>query len=307
MRMRSNARVQSVIAAIGIVSAVALYPGGRVKAQTASQPPEQADNQPPAQTDDQLLSPLAVQVACGPTTSTAGVPEHPLHVIGGDDTAGRSLFSERDLLVIDGGTDAGLQLGQEFFVRRPMAPGGAYGTGPLATYGARSTATFALMHHGTISTRRETVVETVGWVRVVALNATTGLAQIEHACQALNVQDYLEPFAVPQVPADGDRDLAAGAVGSGDFDFTALGHILYGNGFRETAGVGDMMLIDRGTEQGVTLGARMAIFRDLGSDGLPLSAVGETIVVAVGDARSLARISRARDAVRSGDFVVPRR
>jgi hypothetical protein len=289
--MVSNTRVQGAIRVAGIIAAVALLPVAIARAQP----------------DGQALSTLAVQVACAPSTSTGGLPEHPIQVLGGGED-GRTLFSERDLLVIDGGTDAGLQLGQEFFLRRPMGAGGAYGTKPRAVDGSQPMATFSSMgNKGVISVRHETVVETVGWIRLVALNATTSLAQVEHACQSLNVQDYLEPFAMPEVPSDADRDLAPGVMGSGDFDFSSLGRVLYGAGLRETAGVGDVMLIDRGTEQGVTLGARLAVFRDLGIDGLPLSAVGETVVVAVGEARSLARISRARDAVRSGDYVVPHR
>jgi hypothetical protein len=288
--MVSKTRVEGAVRVLSFIAAVTLLPVAIARAQTDGQP----------------LSPLAVQVACAPTTSTGGPPEHQIQVLGGED--GRTLFSERDLLVIDGGTDAGLQLGQEFFLRRPMGAGGAYGSKPHAGDGSRPMATFSSIgNKGVISTRRESVVETVGWVRLVALNATTSLAQVEHACQALNVQDYLEPFAMPEVPSDADRDLAPGVMGSGDFDFSSMARVLYGAGLRETAGVGDVMLIDRGTDQGVTLGARLAVFRDLGVDGLPLSAVGETVVVAVGEARSLARISRARDAVRSGDYVVPHR
>ena len=67
------------------------------------------------------------------------------------------------------------------------------------------------------------------------------------------------------------------------------------------------MLIDRGSDQGVTIGARFAIYRDVRAPGVPLSAVGESVIVSTGKSMSLARITRSRDAVVSGDYVVPRK
>ena len=42
------------------------------------------------------------------------------HVAGAQDTVSRSLFEPRDLLVVDSGARDGIQLGQKFFVRRPI-------------------------------------------------------------------------------------------------------------------------------------------------------------------------------------------
>ena len=67
------------------------------------------------------------------------------------------------------------------------------------------------------------------------------------------------------------------------------------------------MIIDRGTDQGVTAGARYAIYRDIGSAGMPLASVGEAVVLSAGKTLALTKITRARDAVLSGDYVAPRR
>ena len=40
---------------------------------------------------------------------------------------------------------------------------------------------------------------------------------------------------------------------------------------------------------------------------MPLASVGEAVVITVGPVVSLMRITRARDAVLSGDYVAPRR
>ena len=67
------------------------------------------------------------------------------------------------------------------------------------------------------------------------------------------------------------------------------------------------MLIDRGSDQGLMPGARFAIYRDVGVDGVPLASVGEGIVVSTSSTMALMRVTRARDAVYSGDYIAPRK
>ena len=67
------------------------------------------------------------------------------------------------------------------------------------------------------------------------------------------------------------------------------------------------MLIDRGTEQGMTPGTRFAIFRDIGAAGMPLASIGEGIVISAREMIALTRITRTRDAVLSGDYVAMRK
>ena len=55
------------------------------------------------------------------------------------------------------------------------------------------------------------------------------------------------------------------------------------------------------------MGARFAISRDVRVGGLPLASVGEGVVISTGSAMALTRITRARDAVFSGDYIALRR
>ncbi len=240
-----------------------------------------------AQIESTAFSPLQVAVACAPPPSVEGPPSNPLHVVGAQDTVPRALFGARDLLVIDGGTSSGVLLGQRFFVRR----GNRFGAGdPARTRGAR----------------------TLGWIRVVAVNESTAIATVDHICAAIVKMDYLEPFVAPVLPAGADRDETPGEP-----DFTSLGRVLTGNEDRSTGGAGDFMLIDRGSDQGVMPGSRFAVYRDIGSaamyrDGggavaVPLASVGEAIVITTSATIALTRITRARDAVITGDYVVPRK
>jgi hypothetical protein len=134
------------------------------------------------------------------------------------------------------------------------------------------------------------------------MNDASAIASIDHLCDAIAQGDYLEPFVAPVVPAEADRDDP-----SGDPDFTALGHVVSGDENRQIGGAGDLMLIDRGTDQGVRPGLRYAIYRDVRATGMPLAPVGEAVVLSAGSTMSLTRITRSRDAVVSGDYVAPRR
>ena len=221
------------------------------------------------------LSGLAITVACAPPPTFDGEPAHALRVIGAQDTSPRALFGNRDLLVVGGGTTAGVQLGEQFFLRRAITFGG----GRIAR-GAK----------------------TVGWVRVVAVNESTAIGLVEFACGGIVVGDYLEKFVAPTVSADFEKDETPGEP-----DFASLGHIVAGNEGRETVGAGDLVLIDWGQDKGLTVGARFAIYRDVRVGGLPLASVGEGVVISTGSAMALTRITRARDAVFSGDYIALRR
>jgi hypothetical protein len=231
-----------------------------------------------AQTATSAMTPLQNAIACAPPPSNDGPPDNALHVVGSQDPEARALFGARDLLVLDGGTAAGVQLGQQFFVRRSNAFFGS--TGGLQETGSR----------------------TVGWIRVVAVNESTAIATVDHACGGIIQMDYLEPFVEPVVPKGADRDEAPGEP-----DFSSLGRILGGNENRQIAGTGDFVLIDRGRDHGVVPGMRFAIYRDLGVAGMPLTTIGEAVMITIGRTMAVGRITRARDAARAGDYVAERK
>jgi len=229
-----------------------------------------------AQTDRQF-TPLELAAGCAPPPTLDGVPNGAPRVIGSQDTVPRRLFGSRDLLVVDAGTKGGMELGQQFFVRRQSR----YAMAPDAK-GRSAT--------------------TVGWVRVVAVNESTSIAVVEQACGGIIQGDYLEKFEPPVLPANMTADDRAGEP-----DFSELARIVIGNEDRISVGIGDFTLIDRGSEHGLTAGARFSVYRDVGVAGMPLASVGEGIVVATGEAVSVTRITRARDAVISGDYVAIRK
>jgi len=63
-----------------------------------------------------------------------------------------------------------------------------------------------------------------------------------------------------------------------------------------------MMVIDRGARQGVYVGQRFTLFRELASRRLPS---GDAIVVSVRSDSATIRIDRVTDAVTVGDWAAP--
>ena len=223
------------------------------------------------------LTPVQAALICGPQPEVKPPAANALTVRGAQDSRPRGMFSQRDLLVIDGGTGAGVQLGQEFFVRRGLRFGMPYGMTPKHA-------------------------STVAWIRIVAVNETTAIASVQHVCDAILRDDYLEPFVMPQAPAGVDRDDS-----TGELDFTMLSRVLGGAESRDNGAAGDLMLMDRGSDQGVAPGARFAVYRDVHVGGIPLAAIGEAVVMTTASTTSVVRLTRTRDAVQTGDYLVPRK
>lgn len=230
-----------------------------------------------AQSEPERLSPLQAALACAPPPTLEGAAPDALRIVGVQDPTARTTYGPHDLLVIGGGTQAGVQLGQQFFIRRPVR----FGTG---------------------GTRHRGSIRTVGWIRIAAVNETTSIATVEHVCDAIFQNDYLAPFAMPALPADAQR-----VETTGELDFTSLSRLVVGNENRGTAGTGDFMLMDRGGEQGITAGKRFAIYRDVKTTGMPLAALGEAVVMTVGADMALVLINSSSAAVHTGDYLVPRK
>ncbi len=236
----------------------------------------------PAAAQESAVSRVDAAAVCAPPAVNTRAA-HELRVIGAQDTTPRTVLGPRDLIMISGGSQAGVQLGAEFFVRRTPPPGGLWGNAD------------------------EGGVETDGVIQVVAVNDTTSMARVERSCGAMFAGDFLEPFVAPSLPAVSDEPIEP--------DFSSLAHVLGASGGKTMAGLNEVALIDSGTENGVQPGARFAIYRDLTSAdpllaapaGTPLTPIGEVIVISAGADRSVVRVTRARDAIFSGDYAAPQK
>jgi hypothetical protein len=246
---------------------------------------------------------IRLAVGCGPQATGASDPSDAPHILGVQDTTPRSLYGPHDLVIVDAGANRGMQLGQRFFVRRSVTSYDSDALGPRAgaTSGWKGFMRRNISPRGGAAPGAR-VVLTSGWMHIVAVNETVSVATIDVACDAVLQGDYLEPYVEPATPSDADRTDASGTL-----DFSAPAHVLFGDYGRRAGGAGDLMVADIGQNQGATPGTRFAVYRDMRQAGLPLVAVGEGIVVSVGSNTSLVRLTRASDAVESGDLLIPRK
>ena len=231
--------------------------------------------------DAPSLSPADVAAACAPTTNATREP-HALRIVATQDTIPKTVIGTADLLVVNGGTDAGVDVGARFFVRRRSTTVQAFGVAETND------------------------IVTNGWIRVVAVNESTSIARVERLCGPIYVDDYLEPFTPPQTVAAAEAPIEP--------DFSSLGRVLTGADGHTLTGINETAIIDRGAEQGLQPGSRFAIYRDLTTgmnpltvapSGTPLTPIGEGVVLSTTGDRSVVRVVRARDAVRTGDYVAP--
>src|SRR5262249_5803490 len=179
---------------------------------------------------EQKFSPLELAAGCAPPPTLGGAPGGVPHVIGSQDNSAKRPVGARGLRLRAARTKGGLELNQEFFVRRQSR----FGMGTDEK------------HRGTT---------TVGWVRVVAVNESTAIAYVDQSCAGIIAGDYLEKFVAPELPPNADRDERVGEP-----DFTALGRVVIGNEDRLSVGIGDFTLIDRGSEQGLMPGTRFSVY-----------------------------------------------
>lgn len=201
----------------------------------------------------------------------------PLHIVGPYTGDARTLATRDGIVVLNGGTPQGLAAGQQFFARRVLLP--------------RSGAPISATDPG--------MVHTSGWLTVVAADEHSALARVDYACDAVMAGDYLEPFVAGTLPTD----VADASVRP---DFSNLGRVLQGVDRHESFGAGDFLSIDRGAASGLTMGTRVAFYRDRGN-GMPLVDIGTGIVMEVAAETAKVIVDRARFEVVLGDYVAVRR
>lgn len=221
---------------------------------------------------------LPWMVACA-DTAVAAKPEPRITIKGTRSPDGLFQSSRGNEVAIGRSADDGLAEGQRWAVRRIAGDPKTYpreGDG----YGA---------------------VSTVGWITITAIDQYNALANVDFACTPLLPGDYLEAYTEPALPNAASTMIKP--------DFSDRSPILQGTDSKVMFGDGDVLSIERGTNQGVTVGARYAIYRDprTGTEGMPLFYLADAVVMEVGPATSKLVIVKSVDAVTIADVAVPRR
>jgi hypothetical protein len=225
------------------------------------------------------LPPEVLSLACAPSL-TFERPTAALRVTGGQDSFVRRIHAPGDLVTINAGAEHGIKEGQEFYVRRVYTPG-----------------------QSVISRQQPATVRTAGWIRVYAVDPEMALATVTYACDTIEVHDYLEPFALPEVPA---ASATRNKPAKDDY-----GRVMSGSDRRRSFGKGDYFVLDRGSDQGVRPGSQFVVFRNKHERGVQqpdtfLYELGEAVAVDVRSDRSTLQVTMSRDAFTEGDLVALR-
>jgi hypothetical protein len=227
----------------------------------------------PAATASKLPADV-LALACAPRAAFTP-PDTPLRVTGGQDASVRHSQAPGDLITINAGSQNGIEVGQEFYTRRVLVS-------------RREAVTRATP--GTILT--------TSWIRVYSVDDMLSLATITHACDTVDIGDYLEPFKLPTVPTFASnqtkplRDNYA--------------HVMLGNSRRGNFGQGDFFIMDRGSDHGVTPGTQFVLYRNKQQPQNFLYDLGEAVAVDVTPETSTLLVTVSRDAIAEGDLVAIR-
>ena len=153
------------------------------------------------------------EIACAPRIASAH--DNPvLTVVGSQEGTAKSYFGPSDTLVISGGRADGVDVGQEYFVRR-------------------------LVSLGLSTTRIPSVLHTAGWVRIVATEREASLAEVVGICGSFQWGDFLETFRWPapfEISDPGDRD------------YDSPGTIMFGLDGRSLLAENDYFVLSLGAE-----------------------------------------------------------
>jgi hypothetical protein len=212
---------------------------------------------------------------CGPAEADGPVPSFGA-IRSRQDEAAHGLFAAGDELQIDGGTLNGLEVGQNFVVRRRYT---------TALTGPRRV--IVMGEHSS------------GLLQMVTVDAQLSTAVVVYVCDEMMGGDYLVPFEPEPI-------LVPGPFGTPAFDKAA--RILFADAGQLLGAPRRMMVVDRGTRHGLWRGQRLTLFRRSRVGDAKPTIVGEAVVVAVRKHSATIRVEQATDAIffgDSGDWAAP--
>jgi hypothetical protein len=252
----------------------------------------QAPGAPTPASDQASMSPPSWaynDLACAPYLTTSK-PKGALRIIGSQDTVIKNMLGPGDTIVVSGGSGAGLEPGQRYFVRRLIKTFGNM-RGPDEDH--------------------PLPVHTAAWIQMIGVDTMLATAAVVHACEGILLDDYLEPFVAPMIPLGTDSGNKP--------DYEHMGRIVTGVEGSQVFGIGQMANIDRGTKLGVAAGQRFLVFRNkrtllvptrMKSDTfekaamkMPLVQIGEVLVVAARPDDATVQVLAQKDAIRTGDLI----
>ena len=202
-----------------------------------------------------------------------------LYLIGSEQGEEKVALSERDIVYLNKGSNAGVKAGDLYTLHHVTYP----------------------VRHPTSGKKLGTKVDTTGWVKVILVQEDTACAVIEQACLDIHAGDYLRPFEkvnVPMVVRRAPAECCAPANGK------IARHVVDLQDNTAIVGTGQFLTIDAGTDDGVAPGNVFSVFRIVyPAVPTPRAALGEATVVAVRDRTATAKVTYASREIMVGDQV----
>jgi len=255
-----------------VVQRLELAPLSETVDVQAPAPVEQARPLPPPPVPSPPRAPLLGPVpphdrdsVCGPAKPGAA-PESLGTIRSSRYVAEGGLYTTGAQVIIDGGVRNGLDVGQNLVVRHYFRVRRFAGTDTTGEH-------------------------TAGLVQIVAVSERSSIAVVIYACDELRQGDFLASFKPEPIRPPEPR-------GNPDYDDAA--RILFADEGQILGAPRRLMVIDRGSEQGVRIGQRLTLFRRR----LARSPdnVGDAIVVAIRTDSATIRVERVNDVISSGDL-----
>jgi peptidoglycan-associated lipoprotein len=264
-------------------------------------------------------------VYCSGFVASQPVETH-LQIVMGEDGIGQQIYSVRDYVYLDKGSDGGVAVGQRYSIIRPWDNP----TAPEAEgFAGEHEMTRQFGHPWYKKRYIGQYYQDIGQLEIKQVYPTKSTAQVTYTCDAPMVGDVLVPFQErprPEFKPTEDFDRFAAPSGK------AVGQLLAGKDFAYTFGEGNVFYVTLGKDDGVVVGDYIRLYRS-GSGGefngskglerghwrsyrgvpdgvkipdvppdLPREVLGEAMVVHVGEKASTAVVTYSLRESHSGDY-----
>jgi len=204
----------------------------------------------------------------------------------------RAYLGEGESIYLNGGTDQGVKVGDRFVVLK--------------------TRTRQLMHPVIAKKKLGDVIQQVGVVRVINTQSKGAIAVIERSLDAVEIGDHLVRFVEPtNIPTQMRTDTTEPVKISAN-----AGVVVYSRDARLHSSSGDMIIIDRGANDGLKVGEVLLVARTrsfpvgTGKEKVPPTEsttyyLGQALVVRTDAQTATCRVLRAVEEIRDGDTATP--
>jgi hypothetical protein len=210
---------------------------------------------------------------------TSEEEDESLYIIGSEQGGDKLGLSERDIVYLSKGSNAGVRAGDLYSLHHASYP----------------------VRHPVTGDGLGKKVETTGWVKVILVQEDSATAVVEESCIDIHAADYLKPFERVNVPMIVPRPYS-------DRMTPPTGNVnRYIVDLQDDAtlgGQGHFVIIDAGSADGITPGSVFSVYRVMyPSVPTPRNVVGEATVVSTRDTTSTAMITYSREEIMVGDQV----